>query len=181
MMGRAFLLSASALALCACAPPPVNRDARTPLGPLAQVEIDRYAGKWYEIARFPNGFEDNCEGVTAEYAKRPDGKVSVLNTCREGAPDGKARTAQGVARVVEPATNAKFKVSFFGPFEGDYWVLERASDYSWSLVGEPRGRYLWVLARAPKISDALKAELVGKLRARGYNTDALYWTKQPPS
>lgn len=178
---RFVVLFVSLLALSACAMPPVNRDERVALGPVAPVELDRYVGKWYEIARFPNRFEENCEGVTAEYAKRADGKISVLNTCRKGSPAGKAEDANGVARIVDPATNAKLKVSFFGPFEGDYWVLDRASDYSWSLVGEPRGRYLWVLAREPKISGALKAELVGKLKARGYNTDALHWTQQPPA
>jgi apolipoprotein D and lipocalin family protein len=169
-----------AAAVSACAPPPVNRDSGAPLGPAAQVDVDRYVGSWFEIARLPNGFEEDCEGVTAHYAKRTDGKLTVLNTCREGAPDGETRVAKGVARIVDPVSNAKLKVSFFGPFEGDYWVLERAEDYSWSLVGEPRGRYLWILAREPVVGDALKDELIGKLRARGYNTDALYWTKQPP-
>lgn len=166
--------------LSACVLPPVNRNDQTPLGPVAQVDVDRYVGKWFEVARLPNGFEEGCEGVTAEYAKRPDGKLTVLNTCREGAPGGEARVAKGAARIVDPVSNAKLKVSFFGPFEGDYWVLERADDYSWSLVGEPRGRYLWILSREPVLGERLKAELVGKLKARGYDTDALYWTRQPP-
>lgn len=176
---RPFIALTLTAALAACILPPVNRDARVPLGPVAQVDVDRYAGRWFEIARFPNNFERGCAGVTAEYARREDGRLSVVNTCRE--PDGELRRAEGSARIVDSVSNAKLKVRFGGPFEGDYWVLDRASDYSWSLVGEPRGRYLWVLAREPKISDALKAELVDKLKARGYNTDALHWTQQPPA
>lgn len=165
----------AALALTACAAPPVNRSAESPLSVKA-VEVDRYVGRWYEIARFENRFEKDCEGVTAEYSRRPDGKIAVLNTCREGDPAGKARTAKGVARVVDPATNAKLKVSFFGPFEGDYWVIDHADDYSWSLVGEPSGRYLWVLARASKLEAAVKDDLVERLKKRGYNTQFLRWT-----
>jgi apolipoprotein D and lipocalin family protein len=167
----------AALALTACAAPPVNRSPDPPLSVKA-VDVDRYIGRWYEIARFENGFEKDCEGVTAQYAKRPDGKISVLNTCREGDPAGKAKVAKGVARVVDLSTNAKLKVSFFGPFEGDYWVLDHADDYSWSLVGEPSGRYLWMLARAPKVDAAVKDDLLERLKKRGYNTQALRWTAQ---
>ncbi|MET0182904.1 MAG: lipocalin family protein [Caulobacterales bacterium] len=169
------------LLLAACVLPPVNRNDATPLGPVAAIEIESYQGRWFEIARFPNNFERDCEGVTAEYRPRADGKIDVINTCREGAPDGQARRAEAVARIVDPTTNAKLKVRFGGPFEGDYWVLDRAEDYSWALVGEPRGRFLWVLSRTPAISDPLKADLLQRLQARGYNTDALYWTAQPPA
>jgi apolipoprotein D and lipocalin family protein len=163
----------AALALTACAAPPVNRSAEPPLSVKA-VDVDRYIGRWYEIARLENWFEKECEGATAEYAKRPDGKITVVNTCRTG----KARSIKGVARVVDASTNAKLKVSFFGPFEGDYWVLDHADDYSWSLVGEPSGRYLWMLARAPKLDAAVKDDLLERLRKRGYNTQALHWTAQ---
>ena len=87
--------------------------------------------------------------------------------------------AEGSARVVDTKTNAKLAVTFFWPFEGDYWVLSLADDYSWVLVGEPSGKYLWILARTPKISDELRANLVNQLETKGYNTKALYWTPQP--
>ncbi|MES1202285.1 MAG: lipocalin family protein [Pseudomonadota bacterium] len=171
-----FLAAAFFAIGTAHAAPPVNRAANPPLT-VTPIDIGRYAGLWYEVARFENGFEKNCDGVTAHYTLRKDGKVDVLNTCHK-APQGKVRTAKGVARVVDPGTNAKLKVSFFWPFEGDYWVLDRAEDYSWALVGEPGGRYLWVLSRSPKIDAGLKADLVGRLKARGYNTEALHWTAQ---
>jgi apolipoprotein D and lipocalin family protein len=80
--------------------------------------------------------------------------------------------------VADATTNAKLKVSFFGPFWGDYWVIGLAEDYSLALVGEPGGRYLWILSRTPQISDDVRDEVVSELQAMGYDTDALYWTEQ---
>ena len=124
---RNLIVLAFAL-LAACASPPVNRDASAPLETVAKLDTARYLGRWYEIARFPNRFEKNCEGVTADYAMRDDGLISVINTCREGAPDGKEKAAKGRARIVDATTNAKLEVSFFGPFWGDYWVIGLADD-----------------------------------------------------
>lgn len=168
----------SFFALAACQSPPVNRDLSTPLETVDYVDTERYLGKWYEIARFPNQFEKNCEGVTAEYARRDDGLISVTNTCRKGSLDGNEDVARGRARIVEAATNAKLEVSFFGPFWGDYWVIGLTEDYSLALVGEPSGRYLWILSRTPVISDQLRDAALNDLRAMGYNTDALYFVQQ---
>lgn len=167
--------------LTACSGPPVNRDGSLPLQTVDYVDIDRYLGKWYEIARFPNRFEENCEAVTAEYARRDDGLISVTNICRKGAPDGEVEVAEGRARIVDEETNAKLEVSFFGPFWGDYWIIGLAEDYSLALVGEPSGRYLWILARTPEISEATRADTLNDLKAMGYNTDALYFPMQPPA
>lgn len=164
----------------ACAKPPINRDGSVPLTAVESVDLDRYAGLWYEIARFPNRFEENCEGVTAEYARREDGLIAVVNTCRDGAPDGPEKVARGRARVVDEQTNAKLEVSFFGPFWGDYWIVDLAEDYSLSLVGEPQGRYLWILSRTPEISEDVRNKALSRLQDLGYNTDALYFTIQPP-
>lgn len=173
-----LLMFAAFFGLAACGGPPVNRDPAVPLETVASVDTDRYLGRWYEIARLPNSFEKNCEGVTAAYALRDDGLISVTNTCRKGAPDGEAKVAIGRARIVDETTNAKLEVSFFGPFWGDYWVIGLADDYSLSLVGEPSGRYLWILSRTPMISDDVRDAALNDLKAMGYNTDALYWTKQ---
>ena len=179
-MTTRILILAAALALWACAPPPVNRDASVPLHSVERVEVERYLGLWYEIARFPNRFEENCEGVTAEYSRRDDGLIGVVNTCRKGAPDGPVEVADGRARIVDETSNAKLEVSFFGPFWGDYWIIDLAEDYSLALVGEPEGRYLWILSRTPAISDDARAEALATLRGFGYDTDALYFTQQPP-
>lgn len=166
------------LFIAACTSQPVNRDPSEPLKTVDFVDLDRYLGRWYEIARLPNRFEKNCEGVTADYGRRDDGLISVVNTCRKGSPDGEAKAANGRARIVDQTTNAKLKVSFFGPFWGDYWVIGLAEDYSLALVGEPSGRYLWILARTPQISDSTRDTAVSRLRAMGYDTDALYFTAQ---
>ncbi len=178
-----FRLSAAALflAVAACEDPPVNRDASIPLETVREVDVERYLGLWYEIARFPNRFEENCEAVTAEYARRDDGLIAVTNTCRQGAPDGKARAAKGRARIVDEATNAKLEVSFFGPFWGDYWIIDLDADYSLAVVGEPEGRYLWVLSRTPAISEDALADTLATLKGFGYDTDALYFPEQPPA
>ena len=167
-----------AFLLASCGQPPVNLDSAMPLETVDYVDLDRYLGLWYEIARFPNGFEENCEGVTAEYGRRDDGLISVTNTCRKGSPDGEKDVAEGRARIVDEKTNAKLEVSFFGPFWGDYWVIGLAEDYSLALVGEPSGRYLWILSRTPTISDETRDAAINDLRRMGYYTDELYWTEQ---
>lgn len=179
-MTRPLLCLALLALLAACGGPPVNRQSEAPLPTAASLDPDLYLGRWYEIARLPNSFEKDCEGVTADYARRPDGLIEVVNTCRKGAPDGPAETAQGRARIVDAATNAKLEVSFFGPFWGDYWILDLAEDYSLSLVGEPSGRYLWILARTPSISEETREAALVKLTSLGYDVSKLYFPAQPP-
>jgi apolipoprotein D and lipocalin family protein len=177
----ALVVGVAATLTTSCDRPPVNRSATPPLATVERVELNRYLGRWYEIARFPNQFEVDCVGVTADYALNDDGSIKVVNTCRKGKLDGSVDIAEGRATVVDTATNAKLSVTFFWPFAGDYWVIGLAEDYSWALVGEPSGRYLWLLARTPTLDDAKRAQLVETLKAKGYNTDALYWTPQPPA
>jgi len=145
--------------------------------PAKSVELQRYLGRWYEIARYEQGFQKGCEGVTADYSLRPDGSINVVNRCRK--PGGKQSEARGRAKIVDKATNAKLKVSFFGPFYGDYWILDHADDYSWSIVGEPSGRYLWILNRKATPPEAEVQRLIGRLRELGYGTSMLLRTKQP--
>ena len=145
--------------------------------PAKAVDIQRYLGRWYEIARYEQGFQRGCEGVSANYSLRPDGDIAVVNQCRR--PDGRITEARGRAKVVDRATNARLKVSFFGPFYGDYWVLDHADDYSWSIVGEGSGRYLWILAREPTPGEARVSELIERARAMGYDVSMLRRTIQP--
>ncbi|MFM2302501.1 MAG: hypothetical protein RLZZ84_2237 [Pseudomonadota bacterium] len=175
----ALTLGLAALALGGCA----AVLSRHPVGnhavpqPAKPVELARYLGRWYEIARYEQGFQKDCDGVTADYALRTDGMISVLNRCRK--PDGKLSQATGRAKIVDPATNAKLKVSFFGPFFGDYWVLDRADDYSWAIIGEPSGRYLWILSRAASPDAAEIDALIARAHALGYDTTMLRRTRQP--
>jgi apolipoprotein D and lipocalin family protein len=132
--------------------------------PIKAVEINQYLGKWYEVARFDNSFEKGCEGVSALYTKREDGLIDVLNSCLK---EGKITTAQGKAKLVEGGKGAKLKVSFFGPFYGDYWVLDRGENYEWAIVGEPSGKYLWILTRQTKPANL--NELIAKAVKMGYD------------
>jgi apolipoprotein D and lipocalin family protein len=174
-LALALALAGAVLALAGCAALTGGKsgNAQVPQ-PARTVDLDRYVGRWYEFARYENRFERGCDGVTADYAKRDDGLISVRNTCREGAPAGPARSAEGRAKVVEDSGGAKLKVSFFGPFFfGDYWVLDHADDYAWSIVGEPSGRFLWVLTRDAKPSAERAAALVERVRTLGYDTAML--------
>jgi apolipoprotein D and lipocalin family protein len=172
---RIFLCLAALTLAAACSQPPVNRSASAPLV-VASVATEPYLGRWREAARLPNQFERDCVGATAEYGTRDDGLISVRNVCTRA--DGSTRDAEGRARRVGEGNEGKFKVSFFGPVWADYWVLERADDYSWAIVGEPEGRYLWVLTRAATTSPTDRALFDARIRALGYNTDALVWNER---
>lgn len=168
---RTLILALAAFA-SACASQPVNRTSSTPL-PVASVQTEPYLGLWHEAARLPNWFERGCVAATAEYGLHDDGMLSVRNICTRA--DGSTEDAIGRARRVGEGDEGKLEVSFFGPFWGDYWVVERADDYSWSIVSEPRGRYLWVLTRAERITPAERALFDARLRALGYDTSKLVW------
>jgi len=178
MTVRPFAALALAVLVAGCGGPVGNPSVPEPA---KAVELQRYLGKWYELARYDNRFERGCEGVTAEYSERPDGMIRVLNTCRDGAPDGEARSAEGRAKVVEGAGGAKLKVAFFGPFYADYWVLDRADDYSWAIVGEPSGRYLWLLSRDPAPGAAVMEAHRKRIAGLGYDTGLLRTVRQPPA
>jgi len=177
---RVILLSALASMMGACAvlsPGPVgNRAVPDPAKPVA---IQRYTGRWYEFARFENGFERRCEGVTAEYRVLPNAEIEVINTCRQDAVTGPLKIAHGRAKNVDGARGAKLKVSFFGPFFfGDYWVLDHGDDYSWSIVGEPSGRYLWILTRSSRPDEAMRADLLRRAVQLGYDKGLIRQTAQ---
>jgi apolipoprotein D and lipocalin family protein len=126
----------------------------------------RYTGRWYEIARLPQWFEQDATAVTAEYAIEPDGKVSVINTCHKGSPTGPLEQARGTALVVDAPANSKLKVSFLWPFEGDYWILRLAPDYSAAAVGSLNRKKLWLLSRKPTMDTALCDKWTGELHCR---------------
>lgn len=164
------VLIAMAAGLSACATlssmPVGNRNVPEPS---KSVDLDRYLGRWYEIYRYEAPFQKNCEAVAADYSRNANGTIRVLNSCRKGAVDGPLTTATGKARIVDVVSGAKLRISFFGPFYGDYWVLDHADDYQWSIVGEPSGRYLWILSREATPSDALKAMWRRRAEELGYD------------
>jgi len=165
-------LSPAAPALCAKEP--------APLQVAPSVDLARYAGKWYEIARLPNWFQRACSaGTTATYTLRPDGKVGVVNTCRKS--DGTLKVAKGIARLEgDREPNTKLKVTFFWPFSGKYWILDLAPDYSWALVGEPSRKYLWVLSREPRMQETVYEDILRRAAARGFDTSRMIRASQEP-
>jgi apolipoprotein D and lipocalin family protein len=180
---RALIVAALvAFALPACAMQPAGRAAEAaPLQAVAAVDLDRYAGRWYEFARLPNWFERDCHGVTAEYARKPNGEISVVNTCRKGGPAGPVDRIEGRARVVDAATNAKLQVAFFWEFWAPYWVIDLDPDYRWAIVGEPSGRYFWILTRDAVPAPALQADLLARAERLGYDRARLEFPRQPPA
>lgn len=141
--------------------------------PVDNFELDRYLGKWYEIARFDHSFERGLTHVTAEYSLRPDGGITVLNR-GYSTKKQKWKAAEGRAYFVDRDDLGHLKVSFFGPFYGSYIVFYLDHDtYQYSLVCGPNRSYLWILARRPIISDALKSKLMEKANAAGFDTGQL--------
>jgi len=154
-----------------------------PVTAVGQVDLERYMGLWYEIARLPNWFQKKCDcNTTAEYSIRPDGKINVLNRCRKA--DGSYIDAKGIARKEDKnGSNAKLKVRFapswlgWLPFVwGTYWVIYLAPDYSYAVVGEPSRKYLWILSRTPELDNDIKIDILNRLKEMGYETEKLIYT-----
>jgi apolipoprotein D and lipocalin family protein len=147
------------------------------------VDLDRYTGKWYEIARYPTFFQADCAGATAEYTARPDGSIGVFNTCL--AADGSiVSTIEGTATVTDPTTNAKLAVRFpIAPFPGPYWIIELGPDYDYAVVGDPTRNSLFILSRTPTLDPAVLDGILSRLPGHGYDPEQLiydsYVTPQP--
>lgn len=160
-------------------------DRLRPVEAVPSVDLDRYAGVWYEVARLPNRFQDDCACcVTATYSRREDGRLTVVNACRTA--DGKAQSVEGEARLAsEDGPSSKLKVrfapgflSFLGFVWGDYWVLDLAEDYSRALVGSPDRDYLWVLSREPTMPEDAYEGLMEKAAGIGFDVTRVRRTTQ---
>jgi lipocalin len=138
-----------------------------------ELDLNRYLGKWYEIARFPHSFEENLVGVTATYSLRDDGKIKVLNQGYKNTLDGELSVAEGKAKIPNKLEPAKLKVSFFWIFYGDYNVLELDENYQYVMIGSSTDKYFWILSRTPQMAPEVYEMLLEKARKRGYNLDKL--------
>jgi len=145
-----------------------------PLKTVNHVELEKYLGKWYEIAKFPQNFEKGCSDVTAEYSLRDDGKISVVNNCIK---DGQPKINAGVASV-DDKESAKLEVQFQWPFSGKYWIIALAPDYSYAVVGHPNRKYLWILNRKPAMDSMTYNHLVLVAASRGFDIRKLVKTVQ---
>jgi apolipoprotein D and lipocalin family protein len=156
-----------------------------PLSSVANLDVPRYLGRWYEIAKFPNRFQKKCIAeTTAEYALQPDGSLSVLNQCRQA--NGEFDYALGHARQIGGSHSAKLEVRFapswlgFLPFVwGNYWVIDLDAEYQLAAVGEPNREYLWILSRTPQVDSARYEALLARLKGLGFDTQRLEVTNHP--
>ena len=136
--------------------------------PIAALDLNRYLGEWYEIARFDHSFERGVKRAKAKYTLKDDGTISVVNS---GVKDGKPKTAVGKGKKTD--TPGLLRVSFFGPFYADYRVMLIDKDYTRALVGSGSADYLWILSRTSGLSETAKSELLAEARRRGYDTGKL--------
>ncbi len=160
-------------------------DEKTKVTVVDSVDLAKYSGVWYEIARLPNWFQRKCDcNTTAEYILQADGKIKVINRCLKA--DSSQISAEGIARKEDKnGSNAKLKVRFapswigWVPFVwGNYWILDLAPDYSCAAVGDPSRKYLWILARTPKLEGAICDSVITRMKDMGFETDRLIYTKQ---
>ena len=167
-MKKIFLLACVASLFSAC-------DASTKVdnSTVKSVDLNRYVGSWYEIAKFDHSFERGIDYAMARYTLRDDGKFDVLNT---GIKDGRAKDAEGIAKTTDVA--GLLRVSFFGPFFGDYRIMMLDDNYQYVLVGGNNERYLWILSRTPELDEATKSLILAEADRRGYDTSKLIWVKQ---
>lgn len=167
-----------AFVLFACST--ARKDAgRRELAVVPKVDLQRYAGTWYEVARYPNRFQKDCFATSVAYTIRGDGTVEVVNRCRSGSVNGEERSIRGTAWSVDPATNAKLKVQFFWPFRGDYWIIQLDPAYRYAVVGHPKRAYLWILSRTPALDEQTYAAILDRLQEQGYDTEKLIRTAHP--
>ncbi len=141
------------------------------------VDLEKYAGKWYEIASFPQSFQKGCTCTKATYTPNDDGTIGVENSCNIPAK-GKTKTSTAIATVEDGSGNAKLKVQFFWPFKGKYWIIDLAKDYSYAVVGHPNRKYLWILSRTPEMDKKLYERLLEGIADKGFNLSKLEKTIQ---
>ena len=173
------LLVAVALAVAALPAGAQGTVAAPPLEPVASVDLERYMGRWHELARFPNRFQSDCIApATADYALQPGGRVQVINRCPQAG--GKVDEAIGEARRIGEAGSPKLEVRFAPAWLswlpmvwGNYWVIDLDPAYQVAVVSEPKREYLWVLARQPQVDAATWTGLVARLQAKGFDLSRL--------
>jgi apolipoprotein D and lipocalin family protein len=142
------------------------------------VDLNKYAGKWYEIASYPQRFQKGCHCTTAEYTLSKKGYVVVENRCNKDSLDGRQSYIKGKAFVEKNSGNAKLKVQFFWPFTGKYWIIDLADDYTYAVVSHPNRKYLWILSRTSKMENAVYEQIIARLKSKGFDLAKLKKTQQ---
>jgi apolipoprotein D and lipocalin family protein len=145
---------------------------------VTEVDLNKYSGKWYEIASFPQRFQKGCHCTTAEYTLSSKGYVIVENKCNIDSIHGKQISIKGKAFVERNSGNAKLKVQFFWPFKAKYWIIDLANDYSYAVVSHPNKKYLWILSRTPQMNHDTYNQILVRLKEKGFDLSKLNITPQ---
>jgi apolipoprotein D and lipocalin family protein len=165
-----------------CTAAVIGQDKDKPPHTVKSVDLKRYAGLWYEIAKIPNRFQKDCAGkTTAEYSLRDDGRINVKNSCTKA--DGEREVTEGVAKVVDNSNNTKLKVSFFSiigirPFWGDYWIIGLDDNYKYAIIGDPDRKYGWILSRTKELPEKDLNDAFAILKEKGYDPSRFEFTDQ---
>jgi apolipoprotein D and lipocalin family protein len=173
------ILCGAAALICGVTParraidPPEKQELQT----VASVDLNRYMGDWYEIARTYNRYEAHCVAdVKVHYELLPDGRMGLRNECRQS--NGKTDSAHGHANIVDAVSKAKLRVTFFWPFFADYWIIDLDKDYRYAVVGEPDRKYLWIISRTPRLDAAEYQQLLKRIGEQGYDISKVQKTEQ---
>ena len=139
------------------------------------LELSQMMGRWYEIARLPNSIQKGCQAGASDWTRSADG-FSVVQSCHKGAPDGPIALWRAKARVADPATNAKFKMTFFGGLVSqEYWVLDRRDAEGWLILSTHDGKYLWLMCQRPTLPAGVRAQAVTRIKQLGFDPARLEW------
>jgi apolipoprotein D and lipocalin family protein len=150
--------------------------ANLPPQPAKSLDTNRFVGRWFEVARMPNKIQTGCATSLADWAHDGAAQFKVTQTCHVDTPTGHAKVWKASGKIIDPVTNAKFRMSFFGGLiSQDYWVLDRADDYSWLILSTPNPKFLWIFSRQPNLPAAQKAALVARTKAMGYDVAAMVY------
>jgi len=142
------------------------------------VDLNKYVGKWYEIASYPLVFQKGCHCTTAEYTLSAKDYVVVENRCNKDSVTGRVSYIKGKAFVEKEGDNAKLLVQFFWPFKGKYWIIDLANDYSYAVVSHPNKKSLWILSRTSKMDEAIYQQITARLQEKGFDLSKIQITKQ---
>ncbi|MHC4810054.1 MAG: lipocalin family protein [Planctomycetota bacterium] len=172
-------LLAALLLLTACAATAATGDAERRPRAVSSIDLERYMGRWYEVARYPNSYQKGTVGVIAHYRLKSNGRIVLENTARKKSLEGKEKSGSGRGVVVKGSGGAKWDVTFIRPFTADYWIIELDPEYRWAVVGQPSRKNLWILSRTPALEESVEKTIREKLETHGYDPARLESTPQP--
>ncbi len=154
-------------------------NSEPPLDVAKTVDLSKFQGKWYEIARLPRTTQTDCHGTTAFYTQSSDGTLGLVNQCNVGGPTGPLKTVSMAAKIPDPAVPAKLALDV-GGYTGDYWILEVGQNYEYAVVGHPSRLYFWILSRTPTLDPATTAGILDRAQTNHFDTAQVEFTPQPP-